>query len=195
MLRSSAFAIALILTLMYSAAPASAQKVFGVGYVANAPQSLIGGAVYALMPVGSLGRWGLYVDAKFDATPRTNEEGFLEDMTAVDAELAGDAFFSEDQGWQTINVAIMREFTDELTAYAGAGHSERTVYSEYFDDAREQGRFGFYWVEDEELSGTEVNFLAGVLLQISNRVFVHAGAESAPVGATIGLSYQFGVGR
>lgn len=174
--------------------PAQAQQwagEIGVGYVANAPSQLFGVGAHFILP--ALGGIGLYVDAKVSATTSiSSDPGFIADTTASEAvALWNDRFLRDEQEWYTLNVALMRPVTPELTVYAGAGYSRRTVYAEFQDISGERGTVGFYWVEDPPQSGPVVNVLAGGLLRMAEHVYAQLGFETAPKGMSVGVRYVF----
>lgn len=190
---------ACVVGTMVAAGPVSAQLPeigeplpirVGAGYVANAPHLLLGGAVWGSVPV--LGRLGLYVDAKFDAAPITEEVDFVDGLTAqeVDDEL-GDIFVRGEDNWRSVNAALMRPLTRQLTVYAGAGMTEQTHYRHYYDGDRELGRLGYYWVEDPEGSGQQLNLMAGALFGLNDYLVFQFGGETMPWGFTVGLSVAF----
>jgi hypothetical protein len=188
---SSLTAAALVLAV---ATPLAAQQtsrpVYGIGYVTNAPDLLAGGAAYVVLPV--LGGLGLYVDAKFDTSDRRDDEAFDPTLTArqVDDEI-GDAFRADESSWRSVNAAIIRPITPALMLYAGVGYARETVYREYFDDTRERGLAGVYWVEAPDDNATTVNAMAGMLVRLTPWFNAHFGMETAPRGATVGISITY----
>jgi hypothetical protein len=198
------FVRSLVLTLAFAAVPVAARAQVGVpasrampgmptrigiGYVANIPNQLVGVTGHFVSP-SLLGGLGLYVDAKLDNSSPEDEEGFLPDLTAEEVEdTRNDGVFQNEGSWQTVNVALMKPVTSQLVAYAGAGVSKVTEYNQYFDEQREMGRLGFYWVEDEEKSGTRANFMGGVFFQLGESFAVQMGGETSPAGFTMGLTY------
>lgn len=160
----------------------------GIGYVANVPNMFLGGSVYVLP--AALPGWGLYADAKLDVESPADSEEFIDSLTAleVEAEL-GDQLVERDGSWRSINVAVMRQITAEMWLYVGGGVAVRKEYVNYFDTERELGVAGIYWVEDTEVSGTYLNGMAGLVLRLSPKVSASFGAESAPPGVTVGLSF------
>lgn len=199
------FVRSVVLTLALAAVPLSAgvsqvgvpaprqmpsmQPRIGIGYVANIPNQMVGVTGHFVSP-SLLGGLGIYLDAKLDNSSPEDEDGFVPDLTAEEVEdTRNDVIFQQAGSWQTVNVALMKPVTSQLVAYAGAGVSRTTEYNEYFDEAREMGRLGFYWVEDEERSGTRANFLGGVFFQLGESFAVQMGGETRPAGFTMGLTY------
>ena len=161
----------------------------GIGYVVNAPNQYLGVTAHVL--TGALGGLGLYVDGKFTVPSARDKENFESQWTAqhVDDNF-GDIPFGTEEQHRSFNAALMRPLTPELIVYAGAGLTERSVYVEYFDEARERGKSGFYWVEDTDNNKTGVNVLGGAFFRIARNVSLQFGAESEPQGLTIGASYS-----
>lgn len=192
MRRSVKWCAAASLAVPLAAAPASAQPahlqpMMGVGYVANAPQLMVGGTVWGLVP--GLRGFGLYVDFKLDPSDETDRMNFVREWTPQDAAGFGDRHFSTENRWRSVNLALLRPLTREFSVYAGAGYSEWTRYREYVDPVGERGFAGFYWVEDRDGSGSTMNLLGGVFLRMGSRIRAQFGVESQPGGVTVGLSY------
>lgn len=167
---------------------ASATRI-GVGFAANAPRQMLGGAVH--VTTSALAGFGLYLDYKVDpASP--GRASSLQEMTAQEAEDAyGDDVFRDGDSWRNINVALAFTVSTDFIIYAGAGRAERTWYVEYQDETGTRGKHGFYWTEDPTRSRTLVNALVGGFFGISERLSLHFGLESSPRGATVGASYLF----
>jgi hypothetical protein len=164
------------------------QPRMGVGYVANVPNQFVGASGHFVSSF--MGGMGLYVDAKFDLDSPEDDEKFIDSLTAADVEnTLGDQLLRRDGVWTSVNVAVTRAVTPQLVAYAGVGYSDAQEYVEYLDEQREMGMLGFYTVHDEEASGGQVNFLGGVMFQISRTVALQLGGETAPGGFTVGVSY------
>lgn len=188
-----------VVALLTSAGPAIAQLPqigehvparIGVGYAANAPSSLLGGSVWGTAPV--LGGLGLYVDAKFDASSPGGDPDFVADLTAQEVdEQFGDRFVKDEDSWWSVNVALMRPLTRQLTVYVGGGMADRTAYRRYYDLDRELGTLGAYWVENPVASQQKVNFMAGAIFTLTGHLNFQFGGETAPGGVTVGLSMSF----
>jgi hypothetical protein len=198
--RSIPLASLLAAAALAQAAPAQAQQAsgslprVGVGFVANAPHEFLGVSVHAVSPF--LGGLGIYVDAKIGNDYPSDEPGFDPDLTAAEVEdLYPDELFTERSDWRSVNVALIRPVLPELMVYAGAGYSDEGRYHEYYDPTATRGIAGFYWVEDPENSGGQVNLLAGAMFGISQNVFIQFGVETKPRGVTVGASYSLPLGR
>lgn len=164
---------------------------YGIGYVANAPDMLAGGAAYVILPVA--GGLGLYVDAKFDTSDRADDEAFDPTLTAqeVNDQIPGVEFRADESSWRSFNAALVRPLTEAFIVYAGAGYVRETVYYEYFDESRERGLAGIFWVEAPDQNATKVNFLAGMMLRMTPWINAQFGIETAPRGATVGISITY----
>lgn len=183
-----------LLLLAVPAVPAAAQEragsagpVFGIGYVANAPDLLAGGAGYVILPV--LGGLGLYVDAKFDPDTPRDDDAFEPDLTArqVEDEL-GDAYQDSESSWRSFSAALVRPVTPSLMLYGGLGYTSESVYRKYHDDTETRGLAGLYWVEAPDEDSSTINVLAGMFLRMTRHLNAQFGVESAPRGLTVGLS-------
>ncbi|HEX6368089.1 MAG TPA: hypothetical protein VF006_04090 [Longimicrobium sp.] len=161
---------------------------FGIGFAANMPNQFAGVSAHFISDF--MGGLGVYVDAKFDVESPEDEEGFEADLTAaqVDEEF-GDQIFHEDGSWRSVNVALMKPIAPQFVIYAGAGYADGKHYRQYIDAEGELGLEGFYWVRDEENSGSDINILGGAFFQLTRSFAFQVGAESKPGGFTIGVSY------
>jgi len=160
---------------------------FGIGFVANAPDQLTGISGH-ILPRGFFG-FGIYVDAKRSVGSPRNRRGFTEEFTVAQIECEfEDQFFRTDAFSQSINGALVRGMGRDLLLYGGAGIVQRHLYHEYLDRAGVRGIGGVYTVRDGEASGSVGNVLGGAFLRLGSRIWIQAGAESMPRGATIGGS-------
>lgn len=199
--RSIPLASLLAAAALAQAAPAQVQQAagplprVGVGFVANAPHEFLGVSVHAVSP-RILGGLGIYVDAKIGNDSPRDEAGFDPDLTAAEVEdLYPDELFTEQSDWRSVNVALIRPVLPELMVYLGAGYSDESRYNEYFDPTATRGDLGFYWVEDPESSGGQVNVLGGAMFGVSQNVFIQFGVETKPRGVTVGASYSIPLRR
>lgn len=188
-----------LLGVALTSAPAVAQRVippqtrpqFGIGYVANAPDAMAGGAAYVILP--GAGGIGLYVDAKFDVNKPTSQRGY--DATATSLQVAsmpGSTYRSTEGGWQSFNVAVIRPLTAQFWIYAGAGVAQLTRYDLYdVNIASNVGFGGVAWVENPATSETRTNVLAGIMTRLSSHLTAQFGYESQPKGVTVGVTLRF----
>ena len=164
---------------------------FGVGYVGNAPDAMVGGAAYVLFP-----RWGgigIYVDAKFDGTSPADERGYDPDYTSgrVANEVEGADFIKTEGSWHSFNVAIMRPLTPSFVAYAGGGVAKVDQFDLYnVPLATPVGFGGTVWAENPETAETRVNFMVGFMMRMTGRVTAQFGYETQPDGVTAGVSLR-----
>lgn len=198
--RRSILLASFLAAAVVQAAPAQVQQAtpflprVGVGFAANAPHEVLGVSVHAVS--GILGGLGIYVDAKMGNDSPRDEFTFDPDLTATEVEdLYDDQLFTSRSDWRSVNVAVVRPLMRELMVYAGAGYSDHTQYREYFDPEQDRGVGGFYWVEDPDNSGGEVNLLGGAMFGISQNVFIQFGVETKPRGVTVGASYSIPLRR
>ncbi|HWK89190.1 MAG TPA: hypothetical protein VNP72_04320 [Longimicrobium sp.] len=167
----------------------------GIGYVINAPNMYVGFSGRVM--TGFMGGLGLYVDAKFDTDSPGDDPSFADSLTAAEVEdrIAGQQIFDDEADWQSFNVALVKPVTTELMLYAGAGYARKEGYRQYFDQARQRGNQGFYWVENDELTGNQVNLLVGAFFRLAPQISAQFGVESAPRGITAGVTYNIPLGR
>lgn len=187
-------------------APASAQSagasgagyldstLLGVGFVANAPDQLVGFGVTTIgFPASA---WGVHVNMKISTGSPGRRDNFTEERTAEEAEALGDTRFgSVDGAYTSVNLAVVRALGDDVAAYAGAGFTRETVYQEFEDPDGERGMLGFYTVEDRRLGGDTVNLVGGLFLRAGRAVSFQIGGETDPAGFTVGASLVFPIGE
>ncbi len=166
------------------------RPLFGVGYAANAPEMLLGGGGYVVFP--AFGGLGLYLDAKFDASSPSRDDTYEPGLTAEDVENElGDEYRDTEGSWRSINAAIIRPVTPTLMLYAGGGYATESVYRQYVDRTGSRGVGGIYRVRSPAEDESTVNLMAGMFLRLSRRLNAHFGAESAPRGFAVGMSFVF----
>jgi hypothetical protein len=193
MVRKLTVSIAVGGLFLGGAAPASGQPVVDfshasnwfVGYVANAPQQLLGFGTGLMVP--GLRGFGVYTDVKITTDSRARERGFIATLTPDEALALEDIPFRDDSAWATVNLAVVRGITEELAVYLGGGAAWRTIYSQFFDETGERGELGHYWVKDEDRSQVHANILAGAFFRMGNRLVFQFGAETAPAGFSAGM--------
>lgn len=192
------FAAALLLALAGTAEVVAAQAGLPpgddrprvlVGYVANAPEMMLGGTVAALPAF--LGGWGIYLDAK-RGLENPGESEFLEpEITPAEAKALGHPAVQEKSYWRSLNAAVVRAFRDDLILYLGGGAAREQGYVEYFDESQTRGNFGYYWVRDDAVTGSRPNVMGGMYFRLMRHIAVQFGLESTPAGVTVGVVGAF----
>ena len=180
-----------------STPPPLTKPQFGIGYVANAPDAILGASAYVLVPeFGPIsGGIGLYVDAKFDLKDPSDERGFNPDVTTGDILNDPDRetadFVKDESTWWSVNLAVVRPLTPFLMAYVGGGMARMRVY-DLFNVALTDpvGVGGVVWAENPDKEETRVNFMVGVLLRLSSRISTQFGFETQPQGLSVGASLR-----
>ena len=173
-----------------SSPPPLTRAQFGIGYVANAPEVMAGGAGYVILP-----RWGgigLYLDAKFDISSPSGERGYDSSVTAAQVrdEVGGD-YIKGEGSWRSANAAVLRPVTPFLIVYGGAGYAWKTAFELYqVEQDSGVGEGGVVWAEDPAGEETRVNLMAGVIMRLTGRVSTHFGFETQPRGLTVGASLR-----
>lgn len=190
---------ALLVLATFGTAPASAQlrgptplsrTQYGIGYVANAPEAMVGAGAYVLSP-----RWGgigIYADAKLDASNPSDELGYDASVTASEvAGMVGGKFIKTEGSWRSFNIAVMRPLTPSLIAYVGGGLAKVTEFDLYnVDPASPVGLSGVVWAKNPDTSATRANLMVGVLMRLTRHVSAHFGYETQPNGVTVGGSLR-----
>lgn len=182
------------------AAPAASQTAgppplsrtqFGVGFVANAPDAILGGSAYVLLPTA--GGIGIYVDAKFDNADPSGELGFDARYTSrqVAGELGG-VFVKREASWRSVNAAVIRPLTPSFMAYVGGGIAYATYYDLFANVPPEvdAGHGGVVWAESPDDEGSVGNLMFGVMLRMTSRLTTQFGYETNPKGVTAGISLR-----
>ena len=185
-------------TLLGQGTPPSLTKPqFGVGYVANFPDAILGASAYVLVPeLGPIsGGIGLYVDAKFDLSDPSDERGFNSDVTTGDILSDPDRvvadFVRDELTWWSVNLAVVRPLTPFLMAYVGGGMARMRVYELYNVSLSDPvGVGGVVWAEDPDKEETRANLMFGVLFRLTSRVSTQFGFETQPQGLTAGASLR-----
>lgn len=161
-----------------------------IGYVANAPHLLLGGTVAALPD--RLGGWGLYLDAKRGIDSPASDPFFIPEISFDEARTIRQHRLSKNEShWRSFNVAVVRALQDDLILYLGGGAAEERAFGEFFDPDGDLGHFGHYFVEDEQAGGWQVNAMGGMYFRIMKHLAIQFGAESTPVGLTVGAIAVF----
>ena len=165
-----------------------------VGYAVNAPSQLVG---FSTMVIGRrFAGWGVYADYKLALDPPSDRPEYDASLSVDQAvNQFNDRFVGDESAWTTLNLAIVRALTGTLAVYVGGGYSKEKAYRQFFDAGQTRGQYGFYWVDDDDSSGTRVNLLAGVWFRLTESVMVQFGGESAPRGFTVGASLAVPVVR
>jgi len=193
--RGALLGLAVMCGILLASLPVAGQGLtrthVGIGYVANAPDVMVGGAAYVVWP--AWGGIGVYVDAKFPGGTPAGSRDFEAGLTPADVEgqVAGAEFRREESSWQTFSVALIRPLKSSLMVYGGLGHYKRTEYWLYeANPSVDLGRAGVFWVESplDEESGISAN--VGLLMRLSPLVGTQFGLESNPRGFTAGVSLR-----
>jgi hypothetical protein len=173
------------------AAQGPARPHVGIGYVANAPDVMVGGVAYVVWP--ALGGIGLYVDAKFPGGNPSGSEDFEEGLTPgqVESQVPGVDFRRKESSWRSFSVALIRPLNSSLMVYGGLSRFNRTEYWLYeADPTVDLGRAGVFWVESPDDAESGVSVMAGALMRLSSLISTQFGFESRPKGITVGVSLR-----
>ncbi len=193
--RASPFGLAVTCGIMLAAHPVAAQGPtrahVGIGYVANAPDVMVGGAAYVVLP--ALGGIGLYVDAKFPGGTPAGSRDFEEGWTPsrVEDEVPNVNFREKESSWQSFSVALIRPLNPSLMVYGGLSRVERTEYWLYeAAPSVDLGRAGVFWVESPDDAESGVGVMVGAIMRLSSLISTQFGFESRPKGFTAGVSLR-----
>src|SRR5690606_14195508 len=115
-------------------------------------------------------------------------------ITVEEAEAFDDFLMEQESEWKTLNAGVVRVMTPALALYVGGGVSKEDAMRRYFDSNNVRGVSGTYWIDDPGGSGTRVNVMGGAWFRILPSFLVQFGAEAAPRGATVGVSYVLPIG-
>lgn len=187
-----------LLAATLTASPAMAQRgpapltraQFGIGYVANAPDAMVGGNAYVILP--DFGGLGLYVDAKFDVSTPASERGYDASVTSHEVlAMPGSTYRVTEGGWKSFNAALIRPVNPQLFLYVGGGVAKVTRYDLYDVDIDSGvGLGGVAWVENPATAETRANFMGGIMMRMSPHLTAQFGYETQPKGVTAGFSLR-----
>jgi len=164
---------------------------FGIGYVINGPNQMLGFGGYVVLPV--LGGLGLYVDGKADIDNPSKDRAFDSSITAAEVEqdprYAGSHFLKFETSWRrSYNVALVRPVSPFLMVYGGGGFSQGERYTLYDVPQGDVGRA--LWVRDPRGDEDGVNMMVGVIIRMLPSISSQLGIETRPRGFTAGLSLR-----
>ena len=164
---------------------------FGIGFVANAPNQMVGAGGYVLLPL--LGGIGLYVDWKGDIESPADDRAFDKGLTAAevvaDPRYAGTNYVTRETSWRrSFNVALVRPLNPFLMVYGGAGYAQGELYALYDVPQGNIGRA--LWVRDPEGDEDRVNMMFGFILRMLPMISTQIGIETQPRGVTAGMSLR-----
>jgi hypothetical protein len=167
-------------------------RTVSIGYVANAPNAFLGAGIAFINPTFV----GAFADFRTSGSSPAGRSNFVPEWD-VDRALNefGDFFFNREDDWMVVNAGLTRVIGPELAIYAGAGYARLRAFEQYEDPEGERGEFGYYWVEDDRVSGNYVNALGGVYFRAGRNLVFQFGAESRPRGMTVGVHYALPIGR
>jgi len=183
------------IVFLFSTRPAGGQELdrvhFGLGFVANAPNQMVGVGGYVLLP--HLGGIGLYVDGKGDIDSPAEDRAFEKDLTVAevvtDPRYAGTRYLKKETSWRrSFNVALVRPLTPFLMVYGGTGYAQGERFALYDVPQGEVGRA--LWLRDPEADEDRLNMMFGFILRIHPMASSQVGIETQPRGVTVGLSLR-----
>ncbi|GAB4374936.1 MAG: hypothetical protein Kow0042_19930 [Calditrichia bacterium] len=159
-----------------------------IGYSANVPKELIGLHLFRLSPK----RIGFYIDFKFNSLKNYNKRNdFYENISVNKAEnVFSDELINNEKLWISINFAITKVLFNQLAIYAGLGYTESYSYRQYYDSLEILGKYGKYWIEDNNYKDSDINLMSGFFIQIDKAWIFQVGGELYPSGITIGIGYS-----
>ncbi len=170
---------------------------FGVGFVGNAPDAMVGGGGYVLLPeLGPItGGIGLYVDFKWNLDDPASDREYVEGLTPAeflnDPDRVSADFRRTEPSWWSINAAVVRPLTPFLLGYAGGGLARKTEYDLYNVSPNDPaGVGGLVLVKNPDGEETRLNLMAGIIMRLTASVSTHFGFETQPRGLTIGASLR-----
>lgn len=158
----------------------------GVGVVGSAPASAVGISGTLIRHRG----FGIYADGRVSVQSAVRGPFVMSGITPDEAERRDrDERLRNEDTWLTANLAAVRPVTSEVAFYVGAGYSHRRAHVEFYDATMRRGEAGYYWVEDPDRTGAELNLLGGMIVQAGRHLLFQAGVDRAPRGFTLGAMY------
>jgi hypothetical protein len=166
---------------------------YGFGYTAAVPEAVLGAGGFAFFGDS---RFGVFTDFKLTMPRLTGDDNYCPPQIAstctVDYVIAerNDAEIRIADDWLLFNGGAMYAVTPELVVMAGAGIARRSTYREFFHDEQDAAEritpTGGYYVDDDDGSGWEPQFVGGVMFRAGPRLAFRFGYETAPGGMSIG---------
>jgi len=160
----------------------------GLGWAASMPDAMLGAGGFYMF--GDR-RWGLYADVKIphDSDRRSPDfQGNLSLAQVQEFEEQARIEVRSSEEWRLLNLAVIRALSPQSTLFAGGGLARKSVIREFGDNTETPlTRTGFYFVEDENLSGWHPNFTFGMILRGGERVIFLSGFESATASFSLGI--------
>jgi hypothetical protein len=165
---------------------------YGIGYTAAVPEAVLGLGGFAFFGESRL---GAFADFKITVPSLSNDDFYCPapiDPCTVDFVEANrnDNELQVIDEWMLFNGGVMYAVTPELAFLAGAGIVRKTVFREFFHDEQDPAEritpTGGYYVDDDEGSGWEPQFVGGVLFRAGPRLAFRIGYETAPGGMSVG---------
>lgn len=165
---------------------------YGIGYTAALPEAALGAGGFAFFGDSRL---GVFADFKITVPSLSGDQFYCPapvNPCTVDFVEANrnDAELQIIDEWMVFNGGAMYAITPELAVLLGAGIVEKTRFREFFHDEQDPAEritpTGGYYVDDEEGSGWEPQFVGGVLFRAGRRLAFRIGYETAPGGMSVG---------
>ncbi len=156
----------------------------GIGLSLNVPNVLTGMSVFRMSPTWN---FGAFASGRMTFNSPGKGEFFERDMTVAEARARGDERFRDQDVYRTFTVGVIRALDLGLALFAGVGYTKKSAYREFRDEEEEKGDMGFYWVERHDETKSGLNLTGGVLIQISDFLFLKGGGELFPRGVNLGV--------
>ena len=162
----------------------------GIGFTANFPKQPTGVYLFVISNKASL-----FIDYKesgtfFEQRHHKKLHSYYGSVSINKAEnIFGDRLIKIEEEWRSAHIGLVKRILNNLAIYSGIGGSWYNQYHQYHDELEILSRNGNYWVENRSKSQFHVGVLAGLLIQLSPKIYSQIGGELNPHGITIGLGY------
>ena len=165
---------------------------YGFGYTAAVPEAVLGAGGFAFLGES---RVGVFADFKLTVPSLTGDDDHCPPaltFCTIDFVTSerNDAELQTIDEWMLFNGGAMVAITPELVVMGGAGIARRTRFREFFHDEQDPSEritpTGGYYVDDDDGSGWEPQFVGGVMFRAGPRLAFRFGYETAPGGMSIG---------
>jgi opacity protein-like surface antigen len=133
----------------------------------------------------------VFGNARKTLSSPANDPFYEAGTSASEARARGHERFQDEEVFRMVTAGLVRPIDSALALYAGLGYTSRRAYREFFDPDEETGNLGFYWVDHEDETRSAMNVTGGILIRVSEQLFMQAGAELFPGGAAIAVYLAF----
>jgi len=135
---------------------------------------------------------GVFFDFKMSFPLISASDNFYDNISLNKAEnILNDRLIDVKDSWISINVGAMVEIYKYLSLYFGLGASFYSEYRKYYDRFEILGRYGKYWIENNQKDTTYFDMLYGVIITPVSWLPISVGYEKNPKGLNLSISFLY----